>query len=524
MAGRSIELMDIRELIRHLRVTPSDRAIARSLGVHRKTVRRYRAWAHQHDLLGDTPLPTLEALQALVQRTLTPPPPPQTVSSVVPFRDLVVELRQQRVEMAAIHQRLKERGFTGSYDAVYRFVRQLEPVTLDPSVRVEREMGEEAQVDFGAAGKLIDPLTGLLRTAWVFVMTLAWSRHQYVEFVFDQTIATWVRLHVNAFAFFGGVPRRVVCDNLKAAIVQAIRDDVLVQQTYRECAEHYGFLIDPCRVQTPQHKGKVEQGGVHYVKRNFLAGRTPARLPDANRAVLEWCHTTAGERDHGTTHAQPRLQFEQHERAALRPLPPTAYDLALWKEATVARDCYVVFEKSFYSVPFRLVGQSVRLRGGSQRVQVYTPDYALVATHPRATAAGERHTHLDHLPPHKLPGLLQTREGCQAAAADIGEATAQVVATLLADPALERLPTVGRLLRLRDAHGDERLEAACARALAFDDPRYQTIKGMLVAGTEQQALPTADGAASAMATPPPSTFARSARELLGHLFGGAQWT
>lgn len=524
MAGRSKDLMDIRDLIRHLRTTPSDRAISRSLGLHRKTVRRYRAWAEQHDLLGDTPLPALDELQALVQRTLTPLPPPQTVSSVAPFRDLVLALRQQRVEVAAIHQRLAERGFAGSYDAVYRFVRQLEPAILDPTVRVERERGEEAQVDFGAAGKLVDPLTGLLRTAWVFVMTLAWSRHQYAEFVFDQSIATWIRLHVNAFAFFGGVPRRVVCDNLKAAIVRAIRDDVLVQQTYRECAEHYGFLIDPCRVRTPQHKGKVEQGGVHYLKRNFLAGRTPTPLPDANRAVLEWCQTTAGEREHGTTHAQPRLQFEQYERAVLQPLPATAYDLALWKEATVARDCYVVFEQSFYSVPFRLLGQTVRVRGGSQQVQVYTSDYALIATHPRATAAGERQTHLDHLPPDKLPGLLQTRAGCQVAAADIGPATAQVVETLLADVALERLPTVGRLLRLREAHGDERLEAACTRALAFDDPRYATIKGMLVAGTERQALPTAEASASASATPPATTFARSARELLGHLFGGAQWT
>ncbi|WP_172450860.1 IS21 family transposase [Candidatus Chloroploca asiatica] len=509
--------MDVRELLRHLRSISSDRAVARTLGLHRKTVLRYRIWARQQDLLSDTPLPALDELQDLVQRTLTSPPPPQTVSSVEPHRDLVVDLRARKVEVAAIHQRLTERGFTGSYDAVYRFVRQLEPRTPEATVRVERAPGEEAQVDFGAAGKLIDPVTGLLRTAWAFVMTLAFSRHQYVEFVFDQTIATWIRLHVNAFASFGGVPERVVCDNLKAAIVVALRDDPLVQQTYRECAEHYGFLIDPCRVATPEHKGKVESG-VHYVKRNFLAGRASSRLPDANVAVREWCMTTAGERTHGTTFAQPRIQFETIERAALRPLPLPAYDLAIWKEATVARDCYVVFEKSFYSVPFRLIGQTVRVRGGSQRLQIYTTDYALVATHPRATAPGERHTHLDHLPPEKIPGLLQTRDGCRAAAQDIGPATAEVVETLLSDPALERLPTVGRLLRLREAAGDERLEAACVRALAFDDPRYQTIKGILDDGSEHAPLPEPAHAA------PANTFARNAHELLGHLFGGVQWT
>jgi transposase len=120
---------------------------------------------------------------------------------------------------------------------------------------------------------MIDPQTGKLRKSWAFVMTLAWSRHQYVEFVWDQKVATFLRCHRNAFEFMGGVPERVRIDNLKTAILKAVFDDPQVQQSYRECAEHYGFLIAPCRVATPEHKGKVEQGGVHYVKRNFLGGR-----------------------------------------------------------------------------------------------------------------------------------------------------------------------------------------------------------------------------------------------------------
>ena len=104
-------------------------------------------------------------------------------------------------------------------------------------------------------------------------MTLSWSRHQYVEFVFDQKVATWLRCHVNAFAYLGGIPKRVVIDNLKAGITKACWEEPQVQHAYGECAEHYGFLIAPCRPATPQHKGKVEQGGVHYVKRNFLGGR-----------------------------------------------------------------------------------------------------------------------------------------------------------------------------------------------------------------------------------------------------------
>ena len=509
--------MDVRELLRHLRTTSSDRAVARTLAIHRQTVQRYRAWASDQGLLGDDPLPSLDQLQILVQQTFHSPPPPQMVSSVEPFRDLVLELRQRKVEVAAIHQRLKERGFLGSYDAVYRFVRSLEPQTPDATVRVECAPGEEVQVDFGAAGKLLDPLTHTLRTAWVFVMTLAWSRYQYAEFVFDQTIASWLRLHVNAFAFFGGVPARVVTDNLKAAIVLALRDDPLVQASYRECAEHYGFLIAPCRVRTPQHKGKVEQGGVHYLKRNFLGGRTPTSITQANADVLEWCRTTAGERVHGTTFAQPRERFESREQAALCPLPATAYDLALWKQVTAHRDCHIVFDNAFYSVPFRLIGQQLRLLSESATVQIYTDDYTLITTHSRARQAGERHTHPDHLPPDKLPGLELTREGCLAAAADIGEATTTMVKALLEDPSLDRLRTAGRLLRLREQYGERRLEDACARAVAFGDPRYVTVKGVLGGATlETESEPVTPSE--------PVTFARSAKELLGHLFGGVAWT
>jgi len=477
-------------------------------------VLRYRAWARTHGLL-DGPLPPLEDLQALLVRTGNPAPPPQMVSTLEPYRELVTRLHAEGVEGMAIWQRLRERGYAGSVSAVYRFVHHLTPPRPDATVRVEREPGEEAQVDFGFAGRMADPTTGTLRRTWVFVMTLSWSRYQYAEFVFDQSIATWLRLHRHALEFFGGVPQRLVIDNLKAGITRAAWwDDALVQATYRECAEHDGFLVAPCRPRTPEHKGKVEQGGVHYVKRNFLGGRIPTTLTQANADVLAWCRTTAGQRRHGTTKVQPLWRFETTERAALQPLPVTPYDLATWKEVTVQRDCYVTFEGSFYSAPFRAIGQRVRVRGGGQEVKLYGPDYALLATHRRAEHPGERHTHRDHLPPEKLPGLTLNRAACRATAASIGPATAAVVHDLLADPAVDRGPTVGRVLRLRERYGEERLEAACARARRFDDQSYSTIKRILVEALDADAPPTVPAA------PPARAFVRSAADLLGHLFGG----
>lgn len=508
--------MDIRELLNHIRATPKDRQVQRDTGVDRRTVRRYREWARAQGLL-DEPLPPLEELQALLDKTLPDPLPPQNTSSVEPFRKLAVQLVKENVETAAIRERLKERGYTGSYSAVYRFVSTLKPDVSKATVRVERKPGEEAQVDFGYAGRMIDPETGELRKTWAFVMLLSWSRHQYVEFVWDQKVGTWLLLHRNAFEFFGGVSRRVVIDNLKAAIIKACVDDPGVQQSYRECAEHYGFLIAPCRPYTPEHKGKVEQGGVHYVVRNFLGGREPTTITQANRDVLVWCHTTAGLRVHGTIKEQPLARFEQVEQARLKPLPETPYDLAVWKQTKLGRDCYIEFDHAYYSAPHRLIGQELWVCGGLQQVRIYTAKHALVATHERAQHPGERLTHLDHLPPEKVPGLLLDQDICLVSAAEVGPATRQVIQTLLDDPVIDRLPSVGRLLKLRQKFGDERLESACGRALVFGDPAYKTIRRILKEGLENQPVPVVLPAPTAI------EFVRTADELVGHLCGGESW-
>jgi hypothetical protein len=313
------------------------------------------------------------------------------------------------------------------------------------------------------------------------------------------------------------VPERVVIDNLKAAIVKACREDPLVQQAYRECAEHYGFRIAPCRPATPQHKGKVEKGGVHYVKRNFLGGRQATTVIQANHDVQRWCEETAGRRCHGTTKEQPVLRFTQVEQVHLQSLPQTPYDLAVWKEARLHRDCHVTFDKSYYSAPFRLVAETLRIRGGCREVRIYTQDYQLVATHERASAPGQRQTHPAHLPPELVDGVFLDRESCQRTAQDIGPATARVVAELLADPVVERVHMVRRLLKLRDGYDDRRLEAACARALFFGDGSYMTIKRILKRGQETSAP------APEPIRAPARAFVRSASELVGHLLGGVTW-
>ncbi len=534
MANRRIATMDIVELVRLLRAGSSDRLITKMLGHNRRTVTRYRAWAEAQGFLrGEQPAPA--EVQRVLTTTLPSAVPPQQTSSVACYAAEICAYRQRGMEVAAIRARLEEaHQHPVSYSALWRLVRSLEPKPKPPEVfvRVEVAAGSEAQVDFGYAGLTLDPATGKPRKTWVFVMVLSYSRHLYAELVFDQRVETWLLCHAHAFAAFGGVPERVVLDNLKAAIVRASLHEPTVQRAYRECAQHYDFLIDPNPPRTPHLKGKVEQGGVHYVTRNFLAGRQPEAIDVLNRGLRHWAEAIAGQRVHGTTKQRPWAQFTQVERAALRPLPTEPYDLATWKQVQIHRDCHIVFEQAFYSAPYRLVGQTLWVRGGARTVQLYTSDHALVATHDRARQPGERQTVLAHLPPEKVPGLVLTREDCQRQAAAIGPQTAAVVQTLLAHRPVDRLRSAGRIVRLRQTYGAERVERACARARQFGEGDYPTIKRILGAGLEEEgpAVPSGSGPAleqptvppAALVAPRPLTFVRQASDFVASLWGGAR--
>lgn len=515
---RSINVLDIREMIRMMQAGLSNNGIVREHGVNWRTAARYRAWAQGQGWLdAGAALPAAEEIEQAL-RAARGPLPQQNRSQVAPLEGLIREMRGRGMEVMAIYQRLRDDyQFAGQYGAVWRFVRQIEAAEVgedDVTIRVETAPGEEAQVDFGYVGRMFDPACGELRKAWAFVMTLAWSRHQYVEFVFDQRVETWLNCHAHAFAAFGGVPRRVKLDNLKAAIVKASVDDPQVQRAYRECAEHYGFLISPCRVATPRHKGKVESG-VHYVQRNFMAGRdytTPVlHAQHANRDVRTWVATIAGQRTHGTTRQRPLARFEQTERAALLPLPAAAYEPARWTQLKLHRDCYVSLEGAYYSAPYRYVGQWLDVRVTARTVQLHA-GHTLIATHTRASEPGQRVTTESHLPPRKAQGL-QPAATCRERAAAIGPYTAQAIELLLADKVIDRHTSAARLVALADKHSRAVLERACQEAFELGDPSPVTIRNMITL--------TTSGAVASRPEAPPPIFARAAEDLIPRHIGPA---
>jgi transposase len=478
---------DVYELIRRFRLGQPSREIARELGITRKTVARYRALAKAEQFL-EGPMPAIAELHRRLAGRAPAASLLRPEFRATPWRPIIEKLRERGVEARAIYDRLRhDHGYTGSYSSVYRFLKHLEGGSSPQAfLRVETPAGEEAQVDFGYAGKMIDPTDGEERKAWVFVMTLSFSRHQYATFVFDQKISTWLRCHREAFEAFGGVPWRIVIDNLRSAISKAVFHDPLVQRSYREFAEHYGFLIAPCRVATPRHKGKVESG-VRYVKRNFLAGRDVIDLTVSNRELARWTREIAGRRIHGTTHRPPLERFETIEKGALQPLPETSYDMGVWKAATLHPDCHLVLDYAFYSAPHRLIGEKLWLRSNGREVVVFH-EYERIATHEWGPP-GTRRTIADHYPPEKAMWLMATPTYCLQRATEIGPNTLELVLRLFQDRPLDPLRKVQAILRLTERHGQERLELASRRALHFDDLRYATIKRILVRGLENEPLP-----------------------------------
>ena len=257
------------------------------------------------------------------------------------------------------------------------------------------------------------------------------------------------------------MPQRIVPDNLKAAVVRALIHDPVLGEAYRRLAQHYGFLVSPTRPRTPEHKGKVENG-IHYVKRNFMAGQEFADIHVANQRLKIWVQERAGTRQHGTTHQPPLALFHAHEQEALLPLPPEPFALREIKPVKVHPDCHVVIDGSFYSAPYAHIGHTLDAYVGERVVELFCGQ-DLVATHPRSSQPGQWHTRLEHYPAQKAAYLQRTPSTCRQLAAAIGSATSQVVETLLAERPLDRLRSVQAILRLTETVGADRLEAACAR-------------------------------------------------------------
>ena len=498
-----------RQALLRMRQGESDREVAAARLMGRRKAAQWRELADAHGWLdARQPLPDDQTIATALGE---PRRASTTVSTLEPHRELLRSWVEQGVTGTAIHAALKrQHAWVGSYSAVRRLLADIRgSLPPETSCRLDFEPGDAAQVDFGAGPTLIHP-DGQPRRTWAFVMTLAHSRHQYVEFVWDQTVATWLGCHRRAFEWFAGVPRRVIIDNAKCAITRACAQDPTVQRAYAEAAEGYAFKIDPCPPHDPQKKGIVESG-VKYLKGNFLPLRSFRDLADLNAQARFWVMDEAGVRCHGTTRRSPLSLFAL-EAPLLQALPGQAPDLGTWHRVNVHRDCHVQFERVLYSAPFTLVGKTLWLRATDAAVALFE-DYRHVATHPRGQRPGQRVSVREHLPPEAQAFFGRDRVWCATQAECIGASCAALIDELLADKVLERLRAAQGVLALLKPYGAVRLEAACARAMAHGSPYYRTVKTILATGADQRA----DAPATTPAGYGRTRFTRPATELFADL-------
>jgi hypothetical protein len=342
-------------------------------------------------------------------------------------------------------------------------------------------------------------------------MVLGYSRHMFAQIVFDQKTETWLRLHAEAFRHFGAVPRTVVPDNLKAAVVRAafgIDDDSELNRSYRELARHYGFRIDPTPPRAAEKKGKVESG-VKYVKHNALAGRAGQDVAEARAALARWTMEIAGTRRHGTTGKPPLELFDKHEKEHMLSLPSRPFELVVWKRALVHRDCHVQFDGRLYSVPWRLVGKEVWIRATASGVVAYHED-APIARHDRRRS-GWRSTLDEHLPDYRAPLRHRSRAFWEERAAKLGDDVAQLVRDVFdQDDVLFQLRRVQMIVTHLEKFPADRAQAACRRARRFGAITFQAVRDILRRGLDFE--PEPDAPPSAWDAAPPK-FARDTRSL-----------
>lgn len=490
MARRRFLVRDIAEILEHWQAGRSICAISRSLGVCRATVRKYVYAAEARGYRHGDPMPP-QGWKTFIAEVIPGPPDPSTRSEVfakpLPYQD-EIRAALATTKASTIWQRLRdEKKVMVSQPSFYRYLSCfLADAWKKPRITVRRDdppPGDEAQIDFGYLGMWRDPKTGKKYRLWAFALILSFCRHMFVRVVTRMDHREWLTCHILAFEFFGGAPKRITPDNLKTGIIKADLYDPKFNQGYEELAHHYGIIIDPARSNKPRDKARVERV-IPYIRDSFWSGRDFTSLEEINRQAAQWCLKLAGLRDHGTTHQPPLTLFHLAEEKELRPLPAAPFEIVTWHQAKVALDCHIQVSNTLYSVPYQYVGKTVDVKLGSGVVEIYL-DYKLIKTHIRGDR-GRRVTDWNDYPPEKAAFFQRTPQWYRHKASLIGASTKETVESLLKEHAFHHLRQCQGILRLGETYGQERLEQACARANAFGDPCYRTVKTILERELDKQ--------------------------------------
>ena len=479
-------MIEIEEVLYQWLKGISIKGISRSLKISRNTVKKAIAQGQSLGLSLQSRVEEIDNLRSVLVGTrcksLRSKSPAQHYLST--HHQQIEQWRQMPYMTAVQMVRLfGEQNIRISETSLRRYIAQHFPSLPKSTVHLTTVPGRQAQVDFCYAGMMFDSLTQKMRKAYGFVMSLSHSRHRFVRFVFSQDVTTWIDCHIRAFHFFGGVPETVMLDNLKAGVIKANIYDPVLNRSYGELERHYGFVCDPNKVKTPQHKGKVERS-MPIVRQQVLAGRNFKDIEEANEAALHWCRYEISQRVTRTTGQTPWDLFQSQEKPMLKALPATDYECALWQELKVHRDHHVVFDGSYYSVPTQYIGQKVWLRATKRVVDIYAQAQK-IKTHVRTQSRGKWVTDQQDYPVSKQAFLSQDKENCLKQALQIGPCTTQFLEIILKGSTMHGQRTAQAILRLASEYSESRLEAACQHCLSFNNYTYRSLQKTLKNGYEQ---------------------------------------
>ena len=400
MAYREVDMWEILEVLRRLHRGEANAAIERATGRTRKTIRRYKQRARKLGWEPGGEKEPDEQLAAAVAQSLRPVTEAEGLGAIearlMPHRATITGWVSPAdggpgLRLAKVHDLLVRQGVEVPYSSLHRFAvrycgfRDRQRVTVRVADVAPAEL---AGVDFGRLGLVYDPDKGRNRFAWALLVTLGHSRHQYVHVSFTQTVADFIEGLEDAWEYFGGVPKRVVIDNLRAAVTKADRYESIFQRTFDEYAAHRGFVIDAAVVRHAKGKPKVERN-VQYLRENFFRGETWIDLEHVGREAVRWCTEVAGKRVHGTTRQQPLLVFAAEEKSALSPLKAKRFDPPTWQQCKVHPDHHIQFDRALYSLPTEYVGRQVWVRADSKVVRAYCGG-ELVKTYARLEPGGRK--------------------------------------------------------------------------------------------------------------------------------------
>jgi transposase len=369
-----------------------------------------------------------------------------------------------------------DHDFTSSYHSVKRFIRRLGKAAPLPFRRMECEPGEQAQVDFGRGAPIVST-EGRRRRTHVFRIVLSCSRKGYSESVLRQSTDAFLQCLENAFRHFGGVPKTIVIDNLKAAVKQADWYDPEIHPKILAFCEHYGTVILPTKPYTPRHKGKVEKG-IDYVQENALKGRSFGSLAKQNRHLLDWEANVADTRIHGTTRRQVGKVFREVEQQALGPLPAGRFPFFHEAQRIVHRDGHVEVAKAYYSVPPEYVGHKVWARWDGRVVRIFTGRMEQIALHAQCDP-GRFSTQSGHIHSRKISAVERGTTWLLERAGRIGPHTERWARAMLQDRGIEGVRVLSGLIHLGRRHRYGQIDQACEIALTHNAFRLRTIRQLI---------------------------------------------